>query len=225
MSQDRPPGTMGRTARLALLTLGLSTAAAHLLLEGSGVGIPWLKPWPVVCLAIWVFREGNGLLGRLTVLGLAVSAGADLAIEWSFLLGLVMFLAAHVAYVGAFVADERRLRLLYAIPFMAYAWAALRFAVPRVVGTLTHPGGLPDAAPIGAYALAIATMMWRAAARVRPGERAGWFALAGALCFGLSDTLRAVDRFRSPIPFAGYAIMLTYWAGQLGIAASAVRSR
>lgn len=176
-------------------------------------------------MAIWVFQEGNGLLGRLTALGLAVSAGGDLAIEGSFMLGLVMFLAAHLAYVGAFVADERRPRLLYAIPFMAYAGAACRFLVPRVVGDLAHPAGLSDVAPVGVYALAIATMMWRAAARVRPGERAGWIALAGALCFGLSDTLLALHRFRSPVPGAGYAIMLTYWAGQLGIAASAVRSR
>jgi uncharacterized membrane protein YhhN len=198
---------------------------AHLTFEGSGVGIPWLKPWPVVCLAIWVFQEGSGLLGRLTAIGLAVSAGGDLAIERSFVLGLVMFLTAHLAYVGAFVADERRLRLLYAIPFIAYAWAALHFLLPRVAGDLAHPGGLSDVAPIGVYALAIATMMWRAAARVRPGERAGWIALAGAVCFALSDTLLAVDRFRFPVPGATYPIMLSYWAGQLGIAASAVRSR
>ena len=68
-------------------------------------------------------------------------------------------------------------------------------------------------------------MMWRAAARVRPGERAGWMALAGALSFGLSDTLLALHRFRAPVPGAWYLVILTYWAGQLGIAASAVRSR
>ena len=42
-------------------------------------------------------------------------------------------------------------------------------------------------------------MMWRAAARVRPGERAGWIALAGALAFALSDTLLALHRFRAPV--------------------------
>jgi uncharacterized membrane protein YhhN len=41
--------------------------------------------------------------------------------------------------------------------------------------------------------------------------------------FGLSDTLIAVDRFRAPMPGAGYAIILLYWAGQTGIAASAWR--
>ena len=67
-------------------------------------------------------------------------------------------------------------------------------------------------------------MMWRAAARVRAGESAGWIALAGALVFGLSDTLLALHRFHAPIALPS-AIILTYWAGQLGIALSAIRSR
>jgi uncharacterized membrane protein YhhN len=63
-------------------------------------------------------------------------------------------------------------------------------------------------------------MMWRAAARWgdHPGATA---ALAGAVLFGLSDTLIAIDRFRVPLPGAPYAIILLYWAGQAGIAASA----
>jgi uncharacterized membrane protein YhhN len=170
----------------------------------------------VACLAVWVFLDGRGALGRLVAIGLAVSAVADVVIERGFLAGLAMFLAAHLLYVAAFVADERRPHLFRAIPFAAYAAAMYLFLAP---------GLGPLAAPVGLYALAIAAMMWRAAARVRPGERAGWIALMGALCFALSDTLLALHRFRSPVPGASYAIMLTYWAGQLGIAASAVRSR
>jgi len=58
----------------------------------------------------------------------------------------------------------------------------------------------------------------RAAARVRAGDRAAWFGLAGALLFGCSDSLLALDRFRGPLSGVDYAIMLSYWAGQLGIA-------
>jgi alkenylglycerophosphocholine/alkenylglycerophosphoethanolamine hydrolase len=43
----------------------------------------------------------------------------------------------------------------------------------------------------------------------------------GAVLFGLSDTLIAIDRFHAPFPGARYAIILLYWAGQAGIAASA----
>ena len=170
----------------------------------------------MACLAIRVSREGDGWLGRLAAVGLTVSAVADFVIEWAFLGGLALFLAAHVLYVAAFVADERRARPLRALPFAAYA-AAMYVVLAPGLGTL--------AIPIGLYSLAIAAMMWRAAARVRAGERAGWIAVAGALCFGLSDTLLALHRFRWPLTGASYLIMLTYWGGQFGIAASVVRSR
>jgi alkenylglycerophosphocholine/alkenylglycerophosphoethanolamine hydrolase len=71
----------------------------------------------------------------------------------------------------------------------------------------------------------IGTMRWRAAARVghtgRP-KRAEWLGLSGALLFGLSDTLIAVDRFVAPLPDVRWPIMLLDWSGQWGIAASAV---
>lgn len=198
--------------------MGLATAALHLWAEGPGPDAwgPWLKPWPVACLAAWTLREGRGLLGRLVTLGLVASAVADVAIESSFLLGLALFLLAHLVYVASFVADERALHLPRAIPFALYAVLMYLFLAPGL-------GGL--AVPVGLYATAISAMMWRAAARIRPGQRAGWLALAGALAFGLSDTLLALHRFHAPIAGGSYAIMLTYWAGQLGIAASAVRSR
>ena len=77
--------------------------------------------------------------------------------------------------------------------------------------------------PVVVYMLAIGTMMWRAAARSaarQPRRRAR--PLVGAALFGLSDTLIAIDRFRAPIPGARFAIILLYWAGQAGIAASAL---
>lgn len=206
---------------------GLAAAALHLWTEGPGPDAwgPWLKPWPVVCLAVAVGTrsgpptESSGrpslLLPRLVTLGLAVSAVADVVIEASFLGGLVLFLLAHVAYIAGFVADERAPRLLRALPFVAYAIGMYRFLAP---------GLGPMAVPVGIYATVIATMMWRAAARVRAGESAGWMALAGAVAFASSDTLLALHRFHAPVPWPA-AIMVTYWLGQLGIAASAVRAR
>jgi uncharacterized membrane protein YhhN len=77
------------------------------------------------------------------------------------------------------------------------------------------------AVPVVVYMLAIGGMMWRAAARWgdHPGAAA---AVIGAVLFGLSDTLIAIDRFRAPLRGAPFAIILLYWAGQAGIAASAL---
>jgi len=80
---------------------------------------------------------------------------------------------------------------------------------------------------VAIYVGVIGTMIWRAAARAghagRP-TRAEWIGLAGAIAFALSDTLIAFDRFRASIPGVRWPIMLLYWAGQSGIAASVVRS-
>jgi uncharacterized membrane protein YhhN len=50
-------------------------------------------------------------------------------------------------------------------------------------------------------------------------------AAVGAILFGLSDTLIAIERFRTPLPGAPFAIIVLYWAGQAGIAASAPCAR
>ncbi len=89
--------------------------------------------------------------------------------------------------------------------------------------SLLRPGLGTLALPVGAYVVVITIMMWRAAARVgipRAG-RVAWLGLAGALAFGASDTLIAVTRFLHPIEGVRVPIMLLYWLGQWGIAASA----
>lgn len=197
-----------------LAALAILAAAAYLWASGPGphwLG-PWVKPWPVAFLALVVWARGEGTLARLVTAGLAISAVADVAIGFAFLPGLVLFLAAHLLYTAAFVTAERALRPLRALPFALYGTGMYAFLLPGL-------GGL--AVPVAGYVVAILTMMWRAAARVRSGDRAAWFGLAGALLFGCSDSLLALDRFRGPLSGVGSAIMLTYWAGQLGIALSA----
>ena len=81
-----------------------------------------------------------------------------------FLPGLLAFLAAHVAYVAAFLSADRRPALGRALPFLA--WGLGAFALLR-------PGLGPMAVPVAVYVAVICTMMWRAAARVgSPGTPA-----------------------------------------------------
>lgn len=190
----------------------------HLWADGAGRPAVALaaKPLPALALAAFVWSARRGAASALVTAGLLVSAAADVAIERSFVAGVALFLLAHVAYVTAFVADERALRPWRALPFAVYAAGMYAFLWPRL-GALV--------VPVGAYVVAIASMMWRAAARVRPGEAAGRWALAGALAFGFSDSLLALHRFHGEIAAASVAIMLTYWAGQLGIALSVVGRR
>ena len=189
-----------------------------------GTGAPTVrlcaKPVPAVVLAVLVAASGRGRYQRAIAAGLLLSAVGDVLLEFPgrFVPGLVAFLLAHVAYTTAFLADERRWRLARAVPFALWLLGAFLWL---------RPGLGPMEGPVLVYMLAIGAMMWRASARVggpdeAPGARA---ALVGAVLFGLSDTLIAIDRFRAPLPGAPYAIILLYWAGQAGIAASARSGR
>jgi uncharacterized membrane protein YhhN len=202
-----------------LAGVGLGTALLYFV--GLAAALPALciavKPFPALALAAWVALRCPRPLGRLTAAGLVASALGDLLLERGvFLPGLLAFLAAHLAYVAAFLTADRRPALGRALPFLAWGAGAL---------ALLGPGLGPMAVPVAVYVAVICTMMWRAAARVgRPGTPAlaALLGLAGALAFGASDTLIAFDRFAAPIPGVRWPIMALYWLGQSGIAASAV---
>ena len=206
-------------ARRALA--GVAIVAALLYLAGFALDAPALrlvsKPVPVLALAVLVLSGRRDGYAAAVAIGLTLSALGDLLLEvpGHFVAGLATFLCAHVAYTAAFVRDERRLRIGRALPFALWLLGAFVWIRPGL-GEMT--------VPVVVYMLAIGTMMWRAAARMGgaasddAGARA---ALVGAILFGLSDTLIAIDRFRAPLPGAPYAIILLYWAGQAGIAASA----
>jgi uncharacterized membrane protein YhhN len=206
------------TGRRALAAVAIVAALVYF--AGLAVDAPALrllsKPVPALALAALVCSARRDGYATALAVGLILSALGDVLLEvpGRFVAGLATFLCAHVAYTAAFVREERRLRLERALPFAAWLLAAFVWIRPGL-GDLT--------VPVVVYMLAIGTMMWRAAARwgAHPGATA---ALVGAILFGLSDTLIAVDRFHAPIPGAPYAIILLYWAGQAGIAASA-RSR
>ena len=173
------------------------------------------KPVPALALAALVLSSRRDGYGTALACGLVLSALGDALLELPghFVGGLAAFLCAHVAYTAAFLGDERRLRAPRAAPFAIWLLAAFVYV---------RPGLGEMARPVIVYMLAIGGMMWRAAARWGDHPRAE-AAVLGAVLFGLSDTLIAIDRFRAPIPgAAAFAIIVLYWAGQAGIATSAL---
>jgi alkenylglycerophosphocholine/alkenylglycerophosphoethanolamine hydrolase len=200
---------------------GVGIATALLYFVGMAAALPTLclavKPFPALALAAWVFIRCPRVPGRLTAGGLVLSALGDVLLEAGlFLPGLVAFLSAHVAYVAAFLSADHRPALGRALPFAAWGLGAFALLRPAL-GTM--------AVPVAVYVAVICSMMWRAAARVgglgTPALAAA-LGLAGAVAFGASDTLIAFHRFAGPIPGARWPIMVLYWLGQAGIAASAV---
>jgi uncharacterized membrane protein YhhN len=204
---------------VVLALIGLLAAVAYL--AGAGSVQPAIrlaiKPLPVLALAAWVASRSHRLDGRLVAAGLVASAAGDALLEGdAFLPGLLAFLVAHVAYVAAFIARERRPALARLVPFAAWSGAAYAHMRPGL-GTL--------ALPVAAYVAVITAMMWRAAACVGipyVPRRAALLGLLGAIAFGMSDTLLAINRFAEPVTGAGWLVIVLYWLGQWGIAGAAV---
>lgn len=203
------------------LLLGLVGAAVFIYGRISGdVQLSLLsKGIPVIALLLWLRQAPAGTYRHWIGIGLLCSLLGDILLDWPqdlFVFGLGAFLLAHLAYLYAYCSDSRRLALPALL--LALLAGATMFAV-------LASGGLGSLLiPVACYAMAICLMLWRALARLgQPGlqTRSAWLAVGGVTLFMLSDSLIGIDRFVVSFDAAPYAIILTYWLGQWGIAASA----
>lgn len=152
--------------------------------------------------------------------GLALSLVGDVFLMLPgdrFLPGLLSFLLAHLAYLGAFTSGLPSAPT--AGPFVAYG------TVGAAIFAMLWPGlSRRLRAPVAVYVLVIATMAAVALARwLELGGPLPLAAAVGAGLFLLSDALLALDRFRWSFPGARAAVLGTYWAAQLLIAVSVGR--
>lgn len=123
---------------------------------------------------------GRGRYGRCVCAGLALSALGDAALVWPQLLavGMMLFGAAHVAYITAFGLRPRA-TILAAVSALAAALYVRTF----------RPGDLAPLTPlVHIYAALLAAMAWRGAAR--PGHQR-----LGAILFAFSDAVLGYNLF------------------------------
>jgi uncharacterized membrane protein YhhN len=159
--------------------------------------------------------------GRIVLAGLVLSWFGDAfligtARQW-FLLGLVSFLCAHVAYVTAFVTlgVDRRWSLTSAAIIIVIAALVLAWLTPYL------PEGFVW--PVRVYTAVISLMVITAFGTL--GAGASPLIVAGAVLFYFSDLSVAAMRFTDPL-FATYVLGLPlYYAGQLCLALSVATVR
>ncbi|MEN2394606.1 lysoplasmalogenase [Pseudomonas halotolerans] len=177
-----------------------------------------VKPMPVLALLGWLHDAPPSEYRRWISLGLIFSLVGDVLLAWPgdlFVFGLGVFLLAHLAYLKAYLSDCRR-------PALLSLALALGLGA-TLLGILISSGLGPLLVPVIVYGLAISAMLWRALARLgtEVPERSAWLAAAGALAFVFSDSVIGINRFVAPFHAAPYLIIISYWLGQWGIAASA----
>jgi uncharacterized membrane protein YhhN len=212
---------------LDLLLLPLAAISLAVLLLGGvrpgKLGVIWkVKPLTsalFVVAALW--QDPTQRYDWLVVAGLVLSMAGDVLLirrerAW-FLAGLVAFLLAHLAYIGAFAT---RVGLMSLHPAALAMIAAIGLAVflyfrPQLGRMLW---------PVAAYMLVITLMLMNAWAVLAAGGGAAagrWLIAAGATLFYLSDITVARDRFVPGSGFANRASGLTmYYAAQFLLAFS-----
>ena len=165
--------------------------------------VEWTKPLLMPALAIgliWAAPERRSPAVLLGVIALLFSWVGDVTLRW-FVVGLVFFLLAHIAYLVLFVTRlaERRMQ-----------WWAAAYAVWLVV-LLTILGASTGSLliPVIAYGTVLCVMAAFASRCNR------WVAWGGAL-FVASDSILAINKFLpdAGIPLADFLIMVTYIAAQ-----------
>lgn len=152
-------------------------------------------------------------------LGLILSLGGDVALMFksnrAFLIGLVLFLLAHIVYSVAFT-----------VPNGFHPGDLVTGAVLLVlaVGIYLYlkPGLGAMRGPVIVYILVVCFMVNRAASTFFGdvfSTTQAWLMTLGATLFWLSDLALAVNRFRHPFKAERLSLFL-YYGGQLLIALS-----
>lgn len=163
------------------------------------------KPIPVLTLILLL--KSDSRFKQFILLGLIFSLFGDVLIESSpemFVFGLLAFLIGHIAYIVAFSKRNRQISFLPLTFIMAFGIGFYWFL---------YSGLKEMAIPVLIYILVILTMVWRAIAQ-RKFDKYAKFAVIGSLLFAFSDSIIAINKFHTSLPYARWIIMFSYWIAQ-----------
>jgi len=178
-----------------------------------------IKTIPALSLAVLALLHIPGVTGRLLSLGLLFSAAGDAALGLNdlygghyFVVGLALFLVAHVFYIATFARriQVQRSRIPLAVLVVVYS---------SVLAVILRPGLNEMMLPVLVYIVVITLMGVLAALRAMKGNSLVY----GALAFMLSDSLIAINKFLTPVPAERYLTIVTYYFAQYMIAQALVR--
>jgi uncharacterized membrane protein YhhN len=182
------------------------------------------KCLPIVCLWAFVYKQGiHRSYNRFILAGLVASCLGDALLVYKreyFTEGLMAFAVAIS---------------IYSLAFGLRPFGAKIGAVMAPIGVLCYLLIYPGLSGVMAWLCLIYTalmtlMCWRAIVRavqfLVDRKRFPWALslIAGGCLFVISDVVLAVNKFRFPIPSGDHIIMITYYAAQLSISLSVIRS-
>jgi uncharacterized membrane protein YhhN len=196
-----------------IVLIELLTGSTQTLLDANYIAKP-----AIVCSLIILFVKTSKSLSisikRLTLLALSFSLLGDVLLlfvdtsEHFFTAGLVAFLLAHVMYVLLFLKHRNANKSPYGFIALLLMFAGSLFYFLK--------DGLGDMSiPVALYMIVILAMATTAYLRRDNVNMLSYsFVFLGALFFMASDSILALNKFYTPIPWSNISIMLTYAIAQ-----------
>ncbi|MCT6925204.1 lysoplasmalogenase [Metasolibacillus sp.] len=181
------------------------------------IAASWQMVFKLIPMLLLIFlalrSKGEKKYKTIIIGGLIFCAIGDYTLQW-FIIGLFSFLIGHIFYIIAFQqTNEGEIHRLVKMLLIAYGGFMMVFLLSFIL----PDGGYILALAVCAYIGAILLMGWNSF------RTASSFAIIGALLFISSDSILAINRFITDIPYSHILIMLTYYAAQLFIALSIVQ--
>lgn len=139
--------------------------------------------------------------------------------ELYFIFGLLSFLIAHVCYIVCFHKIKQQEKIegkwYAAIIVGVYYFFIMSFLIP-------HLG--PLKIPVLVYGIVISFMLLLAMVLYDLADhKTARLLLTGAIFFVISDSVLAINKFYNPLPWGGWAIMITYILAQWLLVNGAIR--
>jgi len=185
----------------------------------------YTKPLLMPILLYYVYKKsiGNTTAKVLLISGaLLFSWFGDVALMYQsdstyFIMGIGLFLIAQILYAFTLrkaTFQKPEINLTGIAPFVLYGAALFYILLPA--GDFT--------VPILIYGLVILVMAYFASSRKNLTSNESYqLAFLGSLLFVLSDSLLAINSFKTSIPLAGVWIMSTYCAAQFLLVAGLLK--
>ena len=169
-----------------------------------------IKAIPVLSLALLAFLKIPGMRGKLLGIGFLFSDMGDILLELNrteyFVFGLGAFLIAHIFYITVFIRRPvfNRQKSAIVLAIIIYGLILSKILIP-LLGTMMIP--------VVTYLIVILFMGISASL----GANNHFFIIIGACLFILSDSIIAVNKFLTPVPFSSFWIMTIYYSAQFFI--------
>jgi uncharacterized membrane protein YhhN len=163
-----------------------------------------IKAIPAISLAVLAFIAISGSRGKLLFTSLLFCSAADIALELAagkyFVIGLGLFLIAHILLIITFSRDFKF--QISKIPVIV-----LLIVYSKMMAFVLTPYLQEMAIPVYIYMTAITLMGIFASLRAAKND----FTLYGAISFIVSDSVLAINKFMVPVVAADYIVMVTYY--------------